>query len=97
MNMTRRYMTIALLMLLAGTAASAAGADKPSFWDRISGKKAKRTSGGAEKGNYSILLYVCRGPGSHIAQATAGCGRALCGQLRGHHGRERVEAHPRDC
>ena len=69
MNMTRRYTTIALLMLLAGTAASAAGADKPNFLEKMFGKKAKRTSGGAEKGNYTILLYVCRGPGSHIAQA----------------------------
>jgi len=67
--MTRKYTTIALLMLLAATAATAAGADKPNFLEKMFGRKPKRTSGGAEKGNYSILLYVSRSPGSHIAQA----------------------------
>ncbi len=65
--MTRKYTTITLLMLLAATAS---GADKPNFLEQIFGIKPKRdTSGAAKEGSYTILLYVCRGLGSHIAQA----------------------------
>lgn len=65
--MTRKYTTITLLMLLAATAS---GADEPNFLEKMFGVKPKAdTSGGDEEGNYTILLYVCRGPGSHIEQA----------------------------
>jgi len=63
----RKYTTITLVLLLAGTAAAA---DKPSSWDKFWGVKPKPdTSGGAKEGSYTILLYICRGPGSHVAQA----------------------------
>jgi len=65
--MTRKYTTITLLLLLAATAV---GADKPNLLEQIFGIKPRHdTSGGAKEGNYTILLYICRGPGSHIAQA----------------------------
>ena len=42
---------------------------EPSGGGLFSGLFSPGASGDAEDGNYTILLAVCRGPGSHIAQA----------------------------
>ena len=64
--MTARKTAIALLLLLACTAWGA----EPGFFEKLFGPK-HDTSGGAKEGNFTILLYICRGGVglSHIAQA----------------------------
>jgi hypothetical protein len=64
--MMARKTTISLLLLLAATAW---GADSPGFLEKLFGPK-HDTSGGAKEGNFTILLYVCRGADmSHIEEA----------------------------